>query len=91
MYRKMETLISYSAYEKLWAAGVLDMDICQLLPEGWQEPEETETGRKKKKRVPVYILEFKTGVAVASAAIISKSIHLTPIPHEAPGVWGAKK
>ena len=69
MYRKMETLISYSAYEKLWAAWVLDIDICQSLFERWQQhwQEETETGRKKKKRVPVDLLEFKTDVAVASA------------------------
>jgi len=32
------------------------------LPEGWKEVLETETGRKRKKKVAVYILEFRSGL-----------------------------
>lgn len=69
MYRKPETLIPYPQYQYLWEAGLLDREICQSLPEGSEESLRTATNREKKKRVPVYILEFQFGVPTASAAV----------------------
>jgi len=54
-------MISYVQYDELWEAGLLDRDICTSLPAGWKEDLMTETGREKKRRVPVYIWEFRTG------------------------------
>ncbi|KAG0137918.1 hypothetical protein HOY82DRAFT_666825 [Tuber indicum] len=67
VYRKKDTLIPYTLYQTLWEAGLLDRKICQQLPEDWKDDERTttDTGRKKKKKVPVYILEFRSGVMSA--------------------------
>ena len=45
-------------------------------------------------RLGVFIvIVYKSPVSLTSVFkhCISKSPHLTPIPHEAPGVWGAKR
>ena len=47
----------------------MDRKVCQPLPAGWEEDLNTETGRDRKKKVPVYILEFKAGVTAGSEAI----------------------
>jgi len=57
-------MISYVQYDEPWEAGLLDQDICTSLPAGWKEDLMMETGREKKRRVPVYILEFRTGSQV---------------------------
>ena len=39
------------------------------MQEGWEGDFVTESGRERKKRVPVYIVEFKAGVAAASSSV----------------------
>ena len=39
------------------------------MPEGWELNSRTATNREKKKKVPVYILEFQFGLLAASAAV----------------------
>ncbi|KAG0128324.1 hypothetical protein HOY82DRAFT_592900 [Tuber indicum] len=67
VYRKKDILIPYTLYQILWETGLLDRKICQQLPEDWKDDERTttETGREKKKKVPEYILEFRSGVMSA--------------------------
>src|SRR5437588_2449833 len=50
-------------------AGQLDSEECECLPEGWERDQETETGRKRKKKVPVYIIEYRSGLVLRQAAI----------------------
>ena len=47
----------------------MDREICQPLPAEWELNSRTATNREKKKKVPVYILEFQFGVPAASAAV----------------------
>ena len=58
MYRKPETLIPSPQYQYLWETGLQDREICQSLPEDWEERLRTAINREKKKRVLLYILEF---------------------------------
>lgn len=44
--------------------------MCGPLPEGWQRALKTETGREKKKRVPVYILEFRAGLNISRNVLV---------------------
>ena len=69
VYRKQQTLIPFPQYQKLWEEEKLDRRVCELLPEEWEEDQVTDTGRIRKKQVPVYILEFKTGVMAGSKAV----------------------
>ncbi|RPA89964.1 hypothetical protein L873DRAFT_1849035 [Choiromyces venosus 120613-1] len=74
VYRKKDTLISYTQYQTLWEAGQLDKQICDPLSQGWEENLMMETGRERKKRVLVYILEFKTGIVVSRYVTLQEEL-----------------
>ncbi|KAL0631399.1 hypothetical protein Q9L58_009742 [Maublancomyces gigas] len=59
-YRKSTTLLSYTDYNTLQTQGLLAPEFLAL-EKNWEQMMLSETGREKKKRVPVYTIELRGG------------------------------
>lgn len=57
VYQKEKCYVSYAHYNELQTAGLLAPEY-QQLPKGWEEDQVTETGRLRRKVLPVYKFQF---------------------------------
>ena len=57
VYQKEKCYVTYAHYNELQTAGLLAPEF-QQLPEGWEEDQVTDSGRLRRKVLPVYKCQF---------------------------------